>query len=212
VGWPTAEGVLLGFSHGIAGIAWTLLDAAAGVAGSRRARLTDTALAALTHERSLFDAAEGNWPYLRLPEHGGAPRFAVSWCHGAPGIALGRALGLRWNDDPQTRDEIEIAVATTLAHAPADPSLCHGSLGNLAIVARCAEVLDREDWRDAVREKTDALLADPRWPLVVQEAAARGRGPEYFPGLMTGLAGAGYGLLYLAEPQRVPLVLALDPP
>lgn len=214
LGWPTAPGgtTLLGFSHGIAGIAWTLLDSAGRADGARRERLHETALAALAHERSQFDAAEGNWPDLRPLEFGGMPRFAVSWCHGAPGIALGRALGLRWNDDSKTRDEIEAGVATTLAHAPADPSLCHGSLGNLAIVTRCAEALDRDDWRSAVSERTDALLADPRWPIVVPEAAARGRGPEFLPGLMTGLAGAGYGLLYLSDPRQVPLVLALDPP
>ena len=32
------------------------------------------------------------------------------------------------------------------------------------------------------------------------------------PGLMTGLAGIGYGLLRVAEPQRVPAVLVLAPP
>jgi len=32
------------------------------------------------------------------------------------------------------------------------------------------------------------------------------------PGLMTGLAGIGYGLLRLAEPSRVPPVLLLAPP
>ena len=32
------------------------------------------------------------------------------------------------------------------------------------------------------------------------------------PGLMTGLAGIGYGLLRLAEPERVPPVLTLGPP
>jgi Lanthionine synthetase C-like protein len=32
------------------------------------------------------------------------------------------------------------------------------------------------------------------------------------PGLMTGLAGIGYGLLRLAEPTRVPSVLVLTPP
>jgi lantibiotic modifying enzyme len=32
------------------------------------------------------------------------------------------------------------------------------------------------------------------------------------PGLMTGLAGIGYGLLRLAAPERVPSVLLLEPP
>jgi lantibiotic modifying enzyme len=32
------------------------------------------------------------------------------------------------------------------------------------------------------------------------------------PGLMTGIAGIGYGLLRLADPDRVPSVLTLQPP
>ena len=32
------------------------------------------------------------------------------------------------------------------------------------------------------------------------------------PGFMTGLAGIGYGLLRLADPQHVPSVLTLEPP
>jgi lantibiotic modifying enzyme len=32
------------------------------------------------------------------------------------------------------------------------------------------------------------------------------------PGMMTGLAGIGYGLLRLAEPERVPSVPVLEPP
>ena len=32
------------------------------------------------------------------------------------------------------------------------------------------------------------------------------------PGLMTGLAGIGYGLLRLAEPRRTPSVLAFESP
>jgi lantibiotic modifying enzyme len=32
------------------------------------------------------------------------------------------------------------------------------------------------------------------------------------PGLLTGLAGIGYGLLRLAEPERVPSLLTLAPP
>ena len=32
------------------------------------------------------------------------------------------------------------------------------------------------------------------------------------PGLMQGLAGIGYGLLRLADPQRTPSVLAVEPP
>ena len=59
--------------------------------------------------------------------------------------------------------------------------------------------------------------ADRRAALILEEIDREGwlcgvpLGVES-PGLMTGLAGIGYGLLRLAEPTRVPSVLVLEPP
>jgi lantibiotic modifying enzyme len=39
-----------------------------------------------------------------------------------------------------------------------------------------------------------------------------GPGAVEIPGLMIGIAGIGYQLLRLAEPQRVPSILLLEPP
>jgi lantibiotic modifying enzyme len=75
-----------------------------------------------------------------------------AWCHGAPGIGLGRLAMLDRAGDSTMCGEIQAALMTT------------------------------------TRQRTTA------------------------PGLLTGLAGIGYGLLRIALPERVPSVLSLEPP
>ncbi|BCJ33292.1 hypothetical protein Athai_07950 [Actinocatenispora thailandica] len=92
IGWRAASMAdvsprpLAGFAHGVAGQAWALARAAALTAEPRYA---GTAAAALAYERSLFDAAAGNWPDVRtgVPH---AAAFPVLWCHGAVGVGLSR--------------------------------------------------------------------------------------------------------------------------
>ncbi|MGO8790100.1 MAG: type 2 lanthipeptide synthetase LanM family protein [Terriglobia bacterium] len=215
IGWVSenvASKPLTGFSHGGAGIAWALLDLAAATGDGR---YRTAALAAIDYERGLFSPAEGNWPDLRIQEAGSETnrkaqaRFAMSWCHGAPGIGLGRLLSLGHLDDPQVRSEIDAALETTLAHGfGSNHSLCHGDLGNLELLQQASLKLGEPRWR-AEAARLAAVVLDSidsgGWlcgnPLRVES-----------PGLMTGLAGIGYALLRLAEPHRVPSVLALAPP
>ena len=75
------------------GIAWPLLRLAAET-GGRRYR--ETALQALEYERSLYRPDKHNWPDLRegaTLEGAAEPHFMWAWCHGAPGIGLGRLAG-----------------------------------------------------------------------------------------------------------------------
>jgi type 2 lantibiotic biosynthesis protein LanM len=202
---------LAGFAHGAAGIAWALLELAAW-AGEERFRAA--AHAALAYERTLFSAEAGNW--LDLREHAGGgradesrARCMTAWCHGAPGIGLARLRSLPHLDDATTRAEIGTALATTLAEGfGRNLSLCHGDLGNLEFVVQAGERLGDPRWR---------LQADRLAALVLEGIDHEGwrcgvpMGVES-PGLMTGLAGIGYGLLRLAEPSRVPSVLVLEPP
>ena len=202
------ENPLTGFSHGAAGIAWALLELAAA-AGEWRFR--EAALSALAFERSLFSREAGNWPDLRefakLPD--GSPSYSTVWCHGAPGIGLGRLLALKHLDDAETRAEIDTAIQTTLARgALGNHSICHGDLGNLELLLQASVILRDPQWQEKANRLAGGILDSMKthgWvcgnPLSVES-----------PGLMTGLAGIGYGLLRLAEPQRVPSVLALEPP
>jgi type 2 lantibiotic biosynthesis protein LanM len=200
---------LAGISHGVAGIAWPLLRLAA-LTGENRFR--ETALGGLQYERSLYREDKGNWPDLRdgaVPE--GAPElhFMWAWCHGAPGVGLGRLAGLPYLDDAAVRAEIESAVDSTIENGfGRSHCLCHGDLGNLEVVTLAAEKLGRPDWAERAGRIAGGILA-----------GLRERGPLFGlpgrtepPGMMTGLAGVGYGLLRLADPERVPSVLILEGP
>lgn len=212
LGWVSrvaGERPLAGLSHGAAGFAWALLELAT-LSGEERFRAT--ALASIEYERSLFSPETGNWLDLRSPADGKTNETSesiVAWCHGAPGIGLARLLGLQQLDDSDIRFEIGAALETTLARGFGyNHCLCHGDLGNLDWLIEASARLAEPRWRSEANRLAGTVLASIEkngWlcgnPLGVES-----------PGLMTGLAGIGYGLLRLAEPTLVPSVLAFDLP
>lgn len=213
LGWASraAEKPLSGFSHGAAGIAWALLKLAA-LTGEERFRAA--ALDSIAYERTLFSPEVGNWLDLRdykdlgrdVPEN---EQFMVAWCHGAPGIGLGRLNSLPHLDDAHVRAEIDAAIRTTLDRGfGGNYSLCHGDLGNLEFLLQASESLSDPQLRERVYSIAATILKRVDkigWicgvPLGVET-----------PGLMVGLAGIGYELLRLADPVRVPSILTLAPP
>jgi type 2 lantibiotic biosynthesis protein LanM len=203
---------LTGFSHGAAGMAWALLEVAAL---RDDARLRVAALDAMAYERSQFSSEAGNWPDFRaldtkssLAESSGH-NFVASWCHGAPGIGLARLRSLSHIDDEDIRSEIDAALNTTLRKGfGSNHSLCHGDLGNLEPLLEASLRADGSEWREPVSRIASVVLESIKahgWLCGVPFGVET-------PGLMTGLAGIGYGLLRLAEPKRVPSVLSLAPP
>jgi type 2 lantibiotic biosynthesis protein LanM len=209
--WETpmmGEGPLAGFSHGASGMGWALLEMAA-VSGD--GKYMKAALEAFAYERSVFSHEEGNWPDLReisKPTEGG-PTFMTTWCHGAPGIGLARARALAHLDNALLREDLERAVAATRKRGfGMNHSLCHGDLGNLEFLLEASSVLDDAALRAEVeRIATSVLDSIDRYGWL----CGTPKGIET-PGLMTGLAGIGYGLLRLAEPDRTPSILRLSPP
>lgn len=212
-GWvvPFSSNPLAGCSHGNAGIAWALIQLAA-FSGEERFR--KVALEAIAHERSLFSPDALNWPDLREFETSvqtgkKEQSFMTAWCHGAPGIGLARLQCFQYLKDPEIRFEIDTALKTTLAEGfGKNHCLCHGDLGNLELLLQASEILDAPQWLSQANRLAASILdsiSQHGWlcgiPLGVES-----------PGLMTGLAGIGYGLLRLAEPSQIPSVLALAPP
>jgi type 2 lantibiotic biosynthesis protein LanM len=213
LGWispANKERPLIGFSHGTTGIAWSLLEL---WGRTHDQRFRSTALSALEYERGLFSAQHGNWPDLRKFDDldiksDKGNRFTVAWCHGAPGIGLARLQIVKYNDDPQIRSEIHMALETTLTRGfESNHSLCHGDLGNLEFLLKASEVLDYKlkAYADSI---TNGIMN-----IIMKDGCVCGNplGVES-PGLMTGLAGIGYELLRIAEPLKVPSVLTLSPP
>lgn len=196
------ERPLCGFSHGAAGIAYALLKLHAAT-GEREFRVA--AEEAIAYERALFSPEHANWPDLRV-DPSEEPSFMCSWCHGAPGITLGR-LGTDL-DDAEWRREIEAGLAATLGYSlyGAD-HLCCGNFGRFEILVEASRHLDRPDLLETARRQASWAVQRATRVGAYFYSPALPPGAPYF-GLLSGLAGIGYGLLRLADPEALPPVLA----
>jgi class II lanthipeptide synthase len=217
LGWLTrlaTDEPQIGFSHGNAGIGLALaeLGAAAG-----DGRFSAAGLAACAWEREAF------WPELRRwrgQGDGARPPLestvALAWCYGAPGVGMSRLAALRHATDEMDEEarsalEAEVREAARITAAEGfgqNHCLCHGDLGNLDFLLQANAWLDDSDLAERIRARTQSVVAS-----IERDGWLCGtRGAVEAPGLMNGLAGIGYGLLRLAVPERVPSVLALEPP
>ncbi|MCI4066033.1 type 2 lanthipeptide synthetase LanM family protein [Micromonospora sp. R77] len=219
IGWCNAlspRTPLSGMSHGSSGFA--LAFARLAERTGRHAH-REAALAAFRHERSTWDPAKGNWRDLRDPDIVAPGRTSgleplgpmTTWCHGAPGIGLARlaCLDVLAGDDPALAGEAAQALATTVADGFGMTfSACHGDLGNLELLLEAGRVLGPA----ALPTPVSGLAAEVieagttlDWPSATPNGVPT-------PGFMIGLAGTGYQLLRLAEPDVVPSVLTLAAP
>jgi type 2 lantibiotic biosynthesis protein LanM len=200
----TLDGRFLnGFSHGAAGIAAALCRLHAVTAESS---LLEAATELVQFERDTFSQEWANWPDLR---YAGPQRFMAAWCHGAPGIALGRIASLTSMHDDVTQKEIEHALAITARHQTGRADyLCCGTAGLVDILAAAGRRLARPELLQRAR-----VLA---WDMV-QRAHASGEyslglpsaGRLRAPGLFQGLSGIGLTLLRLTRPEAMPEPLLL---
>jgi lantibiotic modifying enzyme len=215
-GWqngPALSGkpALTGFSHGAAGMGAALGRLAQATAESRFA---DGAMRAIAHERLMFDSARRNWPDFRSSPN--PTDFMNTWCHGAPGILLGRhllmaaALG-----DPTMHEEMDTArsssietLAAITGQAKCPAHLCCGALGLTSLLRFDAQASGLA----LAAEVTQAESA-----LICQAKAAGGynflsvdSGSVTIPGLYSGKAGVALALLEAANgKQWIPQVLSV---
>ncbi len=214
VAWPTSmpsRAPLVGFSHGAAGIASSLMVASAVTGDERYAEL---ALQGFAYERAAMQHAARMWPDFREFSPGQSeaePGEMLAWCHGAPGVGISRLLALSHVDAPALLHDLahtlEATIARGFGHGHSH-CLCHGTLGNAELLAMAGHQLDRPDLTSAALAIGTATVRDLQRSGPVCGTPA---GLEV-PGLMTGIAGIGMGMLRLAAPSRVPSVLTLDTP
>ena len=202
---------LSGYSHGASGIASALevLHRRTG-----QSAYLEAATSALAYERTLFSEEHRNWLDMRpyrggeQPDRSSPANYPVAWCNGAPGVGMSRFRmpALR---DATTRVEIGAAMDTTRRKGFGyTHCLCHGDLGNveLFLEARAAGHPPLEDLE--IERYAAGILEGIRQRGWI---CGTPRGIET-PGLMTGLAGIGYGFLRLHDAAGVPSILLLDPP
>jgi type 2 lantibiotic biosynthesis protein LanM len=187
-----------GYAHGLAGMIPPLLR----WAGSRADARAGSRVAELLEE--LLDARldDGDWPRI---VDGDPDERSYAWCHGAPGILLGLLDVRRSRPDAvpaeTLRELADISRRRALGH---NPTLCHGDLGTLDVLAETAAALGDEELalfvHDATARLVHAWAAHP----------GRRRDSKYdaADSLMVGSAGTGWSLLRHLHPGRLPSVLA----
>jgi len=149
-GWATRSSggtALTGFSHGASGMVAALarLHTATG-----RHHYLDAAKAALAWERRHLDTGTGNWPDLRDGPDPTEARFMLSWCHGAPGIALARLCLTNtplWDSDVE--NDLQRALESTATTELPEDSLCCGRFGRAAILRMAAREGRGNRWLEA---------------------------------------------------------------
>src|SRR6185312_15236215 len=98
------------------------------------------------------------------------------------------------------RAEIALAIEITLAKGfGANHSLCHGDLGNLELLLSAAQLSGEAHYQPEVERLVAQVLESIQrqgWCTGIPHSIE-------IPGLMTGIAGIGYGLLRAAAPDRV---------
>ncbi len=197
---------LTGFSHGAAGMSFALLQlyAASGNEGFRAA-----AEEGIAYERSVFDRTAQNWPHFGASPSGGEVVCWNTWCHGSPGIGLGRLGSLPILPLSEVQAEIDIALRTSQKNGVSDgwlDHLCCGNMGRIELLLVAAEKLG-----------DDRLLTIARQhgTKVVKAAIQNGSyglqshlsDNVHSPSFYKGAAGVGYQLLRLADPNAIPSVL-----
>lgn len=202
--WRTVNGKhVCGFSHGAAGIAYALLRL---YAVSAERAFCDAAEEAIAYEDALYMPDAENWPDLRAEVQ---PAFMTSWCHGAPGIGLGRLGSMTAIDTPQVRHDIEVAIGTTQSvRASPMHHLCCGTLGRAEFLLMAGERLHRPDLVNSARQLAASVVDTA--PTVAGVSLAEQEPLIYVPGFFRGLSGIGYELLRLALPGRLACVLTLE--
>ncbi len=206
--WPTLDGChLTGFSHGAAGIAYALLQL---YKVTSDAEFFDAAVEGIYFEDHALVAEQNNWPDYRhaATKLSQGPMFCMAWCHGAPGIGLGRIAALDIMDTREVQRDIQAALASTSSVnlLPRD-HLCCGNAGLMDTLCAAGERLPQGEWTRKALQLAARTIARGNERGGFNIAFENG---FFNPSLFQGTAGVGYQLLRLADPTKIPSVLLLN--
>jgi len=218
-GIQSATHNLTGFSHGAAGIGYALLELC-NVTG--KVEFCEAAKHAFQYENHWFSKQNKNWPDFRLDDQNINSKqerdlkFAVAWCHGAPGISLSRLRAYQILKDEIYLQDIQAAIHTTtsivkeldIENKYQNFSLCHGFSGIGEILLHLGKNLNDNECKSLAIEigkhgiKKYANQGIP-WPCDVRVGEMLG--------LMTGIAGIGNFYLRLWCSNKISSPLVIEP-
>jgi lantibiotic biosynthesis protein len=144
-------------------------------------------------------------------------RYAIAWCHGAPGIGFSRLRAYRLLKDQKYVNDSVAAIRTSTkvlrqeiaaTHKQSDFCLCHGLSGICELLLYAYEILNDSSYKstvvdvavDGIKKYVNGGLP---WPCGI---------PTGEPlDLMLGLAGIGHFYLRLHDSAKVPSPLLILP-
>ncbi|KXY69489.1 MULTISPECIES: type 2 lanthipeptide synthetase LanM [Bacillus] len=193
IGWKGEnQTILTGFSHGNAGIMFVLQRLYLYI---RNPIILKFIQKALIFENN--NKLDNYWIDLRNPNK---KNDALTWCHGSPGILLSRLELQHCAENfisKQAKKDISSSLFNLVQYGFInDISLCHGKIGNILILIQYARLIRDEKLMHASKYLLFEVVENIN--LNDQDGL----------GLMTGLAGTAYALLY-AYNNTLPNILTL---
>ncbi|HEY1835588.1 MAG TPA: lanthionine synthetase LanC family protein [Candidatus Saccharimonadales bacterium] len=215
---------LCGFSHGPSGIGFVFLELGHYF---KNPTFYYVAELAFKYEDQYFDRRMGNWPDFRLDLHTSdkvreyeaaykkgnvdaleRPLYTNVWCHGAAGIGMARLRALSLIKNASYDATVKRVLKKTQHSSDRSYTLCHGKGGNVDLFIE-----------DYLQRKNDTALgaANAAATQAIDQQKQAGKyasglphaitaGPED-PSLFNGIAGVGYFMLRVANPEAVPSLL-----
>lgn len=194
---------MAGFSHGAAGIACSLARLHE-ISGD--ARFHKAAMEAFCSERLVGDSMTRPDAQRRNDPAG---ERLVSWCHGAPGMALARLDALTAIYSDELKLEAEVAVGITEAYGVRSlDSLCCGNLGRLETLLSATATFGCARFAKVAENWAASVVENARKSGCYKLRANARPGKVFFnPPLFHGMAGVGYQLLRISRPTNTPCLL-----
>lgn len=194
--WKHCKGFcFLGFSHGIAGITYSLLKLGNE---TKQPNFLETVKRALAFERRHFCSKKKNWPRFSDKKE---PTFPVQWCHGAVGVGFGRLASLPFLQDEEIHQEITTSVELTRKTLLSNENitLCCGECGKWEFLRSASVILP--ELKDLLRPTISSLIHQYK----------KQTRPYFDPSFMQGASGFGYTLLRAIDKDNIlPQVLLLE--
>jgi len=200
---------LTGFSHGAAGIGYSLVEL---YRVTDESKFLEAAENAFGYENHWFNGEVNNWPDFRSdaknPRNKSVFIYAIAWCHGAPGIGLSRIRAYDIIKDSKYLLDSQAALKTSAkfleekigGNEPFDFSLCHGLSGICETLLYANQVFKDSTYKSLAERVglygINKYESGSSWPCGINKAGET-------PTLMLGLAGIGYFYLQLIDSIKI---------
>jgi len=212
---------LTGYSHGTAGIGFSLLKL---YSKTNNEKFHIAGEKAFEYENSCYSERYNNWLDFRTRSRQTRteqdPDYAcmTAWCHGAPGILNSHlfAYDLLHEDKFLTNCKPALCTVMDLVRQnvskmqanfeSVDFSLCHGLSGVCESLLYASRILKEDLYKEvAVNAAIEGIVryghAETAWPCGIKTGCT--------PSLMLGLAGIGYFYLRLSKKAQIPTILTV---